>query len=131
MKYHSFEKSVFQMQLILQAEITGHEARVKKVSSDGEAMVMQGQTQHVSIHPYQCIYAIGHYRAADIQTKIAHLQERWQKLKVNDYMNKFFTLNLVSLFFYFRRMLPVAVLTWRNLYWPSNIFLMPMKLSSG
>ena len=25
-----------------QAEITGHEARVKKVCSDGEAMVMQG-----------------------------------------------------------------------------------------
>lgn len=27
----------------IQAEITGHEARVKKVCSDGEAMVMQGK----------------------------------------------------------------------------------------
>ncbi|XP_065916481.1 spectrin alpha chain, non-erythrocytic 1-like [Dysidea avara] len=48
----------------LVAEITGHEARVKKVCSDGEAMVMQG-----------------HYRASDIQAKTTNLQEKWETLK--------------------------------------------------
>ena len=56
----------------------------------------------------------GHYRADDIQEKITHLQDKWQKLKVNVWTSLLRV--CIKLFNHYRRMLLVAAPAWKSLY---------------
>lgn len=55
----------------LQAEIAGHESRIKNVCTHGNKMTDDG-----------------HFASEEIQQKIEELQDRWQQLKVGNVLKK-------------------------------------------